>query len=449
MRKFCFLGVLSILFLSGPQAGADQYLENEIRTVDMLRSQAVQSQLLGKYNAALGKYQQAIESAKRVFGENAPYLGEIYFDMGSLCLDSKDDVNFNKAEEYFNQVLRLNPNSAAAHQRLAELKLLQSHPDEAARHSIAILSKHRDDVVAHKELARAYENRDDNIRAFREYSAVEQLIQLNRDIYDGKPLAAGIVLPLVAPRADTAVRKPEQVAKPEVEKVKKPDKSKKEDAQAIAKKMEKEAEAKNQAEAARKKSEQESKRKSEQEARKKAEARKKEQEEARRKAEKKAAEHKKPAVEKKAPPGKTPDSTFASDPANLKAKAVLLTPVKSKPAAESKPAPETRKPTTETTHEDEAAPVKKPAVKKEKPPEEAKPVTPKPGKHAPGLVPPPPPIVPTFVMPPPQAVPPPKPRPQPKKEVKEPAATKEEKVNPDEEGEFLLDWGGAKGKKKK
>jgi tetratricopeptide (TPR) repeat protein len=437
MRKYLKLGLLSILFLSGLPAGADQFLDREVTTVEMLRSQAMQAQLQGNADEALDKYQQALEPATRIFGANAPYLAELYYDMGSLCLSSS---KFERAEGFLNQALKLNPNLSAAHLRLAELKLLQSrfasqslqvaHANEAARHAAAVLSRHRDDLVAHKALAQALETSDDSRRAYQEYAAVDCLVQYNRDLYDGKPVAPRVALAAIAPARPLLVPAPPA----RVDETKK----------------------KAEAEAARKKAEQD--KKDEELKKKVAEARKLAGEETRKKAEKEARKkaeqaRKKASQEKKAPPPSVPSQ---GEKATLSSKAVLLTPVIKKKATAGKPAaPAAGAPSAsaeETAAAPKAPPAKKPARTVEETP---KPVTPKPGKHAPGLVPPPPPVVPTFMMPPPQSVPPPKPKPQPKKEEKpkEPPAVKEEKTekpsNPDEEGDFLLDWGGAKGKKKK
>ena len=453
MRKILKIGLASILFVSGAHALAAGNADNDIKTVEMLRNQAVQSQFLGNADEALEKYLQAIDPARRAFGENAPYLAEIYYDMGALCLASS---KFEKAESFLNQALKLNPNCSAAHLRLSELKLLHSRSDEAARHANAVLARHRDDLVAHKDLALAYETGDDSRRAYREFAAVDQLIQFNRDIYEGRQPQAKIVLPVLIP----AVDKPAESAGVNVEAKKKAEKDRK-DAEAAGKKAESEA---------KKKTEADSKKKADVDFKKKAEKAKKDAEAARKKAEsevKKKAEaesRKKAAKARKASPAKAPENPAPGEvQATLSSKAVLLTPIKKKPAATESTTTETSKPgpdaaRSDSAHEEETvkaakpAPVKKPAKAPEETPKaEARVVTPKPGKHASGLVPPPPPVMPTYVM----APPPQKPKPQPKKEekVKEPPAVREEKPEKpgvsEEEGDFLLDWGGAKGKKKK
>ena len=383
MRKFLNLGLLGMFFIFSAPAGADQIAENESKTVGMLRSQAVQSQFQGNPDDALEKYQRAIECAKRAFGENAPYLAEIYYDMGSLCLNN---AKYAAAEGHLNQALKLNPNLSAAHLRLAELKLLQSRfvsqelqysrSEEAATQARAVLSKHRDDVVAHEVLARAFETGDDSCRAYSEYASVDKLVEINRDVYEGKPLPVRFALPAVTiskPKVDEGARKAADEARKAEQEAKKKSELDKKNAEAARKKSEQDA---------RKKAEQEAKKKSDRDKKNAEAARKKAEQESRKKAEqeakKKAAQEKK----KQAPPAKAPDSTVAGETAgtsaSLSSHAVLLTPInKKKPAASEtintvpsepkKPVAVPKPAAKETAAEDETPPAKKstpPPVKK-------------------------------------------------------------------------------------
>ncbi|MBX9689737.1 MAG: tetratricopeptide repeat protein [Candidatus Obscuribacterales bacterium] len=456
MREFWKFGLLSLLFLLPTPARADHYAEE----IKMLRSRAVELQFQGSPNEALDYYQKALNTASAAYGANSPFLAEIYFDMGSLCLSSS---NFNKAEEYLKETVKLSPNSSAAHLRLAELMRLKGRGDEAAKQAGLVVAKHRDDLVARHELALAYERSDDSWRAMREYSAMDQILQSERDRASGKAPTLSFVLPAFV--------------KPAVKPVLKP---KVDDSAAPAKKAQDKDKA---ALAAAKKAELEARKKAEQEAKKALEALKKAEQEAKKPAleakkkaeqEKKAADAKRKAdaakkaaqAKKKAPASKPEDASLAGSeaaplsglPANLRAKAVLLTPVKAK-SSETSPAKKApAKPVAaEDGNGDTEEAATKPPLKKElkpKAPETKAPPPPKPGKHAPGLVPPPPPVM-TFpnmpVMQPPPPVQAPKPKPPapaPKKEEKAKETVKEEKSGGAEDDDFLLDWGGAKGKKK-
>ena len=471
MRDFFKISLLGLLLLSGVPARANQQGEN-VNMIKMLRAQAVQSQVHGDQEGALNKFQQALSLARSEYGENAPYLAEIYYDMGSLCLN---DSKFEKAEAYLKDALKLSPNSSEANLRLSELKLLQSHfvsdamqkqrANEAAQHAAAVLAKHRNDVVAHRALAMAYETGDDSRRAYREYAAVDKLIQINRDIYDGKPVPTDIVLPsttMPAAPAQPKLKLDDSAAKAQQQQAADAKKRAEQEQKALAEAKKLAEQEKREAAEAKKKADADKKNS----AKKKSDEARKKSDEARKTAE---AKKKSDAEKKKAAPPSAGENAAVVEStglkANLRSKAVLLTPVKKKPAAvesvtpviePKKPAAVSKPEPAETAEEETEAPVLKKAAPAPKPKAEppAKPFTPKPGKHAPGLVPPPPPM--TYpVMPPPQAVapPPPKPKAQPKKEEKpkEQAAAKEEKPEKagGEDDDFLLDWGGAKNKKKK
>lgn len=460
MRKGLCLGILSLIALAASPAWADQYSQQ----IKIYRSKAVEAQFLGNADEALDNYQHALQIASGVYGANSPYLAEIYYDMGSLCLANS---NFNKAEGYLNQTIKLNPNSTAAHLRLAELMRIKGRAEEAQKHARLVVAKHRDDVVARQELALAYERNEppDNIRAYREYSALEQLIRRDQERYAGRE-PANFVLPGISLPVFNQAKPEEAPAKatvpPQPKKVEPDAKKQAEISKKAAAEAKKAADMeKKKLEQARKKAEQESK-KAELENRKKLEQEKKKAE----------AAKKKPATKPQS--GTLETETMSGLPANLRGKAVLLTPVKkNKPVqAEStssivvpvvkkvppKPAVEVETDAGET--ESDSAPVvppKKASPAKSLEVKKAGTPKPKPGKHAPGLVPPPPPVIPTMqMMPLPQVVPQkpaakvaPTPAPKKEEKPKETSAPKDEgKGGGADEDDFLLDWGGAKNKKK-
>lgn len=437
-RQFLIFSLLSA-FLSILPANAD---DQTAHNITMLRTRAVEAQFNGDTDAALSSYQQALDLARGAYGADSPFLAEIYFDMGSLCLNVS---RFKNAEEYLSQTVKLSPNSTAAHIRLAELKRLQGRPEEAARHATYILSKHGDDMAARQELALDLERNDDGIRAYHELSTLEQIVQRNRAIYDGRN-------PATLPKISFA---PAQIKLNVAPKLTAPPKPKVDDAAA----------AKAKADADKKKAEDEKRKLIENaqklaaQAKAKADADKKKSA-AKADADKKRALAKAAAEAKKKAQPKPAAATVAasSEPlpatglkANLTSKAVLLTPVKKKPPT---PPPVNNSIEPDESIDEGPAKTAAPPPKKAEPKKaEPKQAAPKPGKHAPGLVPPPPPVIgfPSMMAPPPpvQSAPPAKAKPPaPKKEEKpkEAAPAKEEKAEPDDD--FLLDWGGA-GKKKK
>lgn len=471
---FLILLLAGMFIVSSAAAHADQNSD----TIRMLRSEAVEAHVNGNFQRALDAYNKALNTAKSAYGENSPFLAEIYYDMGSLCLSYSD---FDRAETYLKETVRLNPNSSIARLRLAELYRLRSRPDEAAKQASLVLAKHRDDLVAHQELALAYEANSDNIRAYKEYSALDQLVQREHDIAEGKFVPVKFTMPFFTKPAAPAPKPlvpPDDADKKAAEAKKKAEADAKKFA-ADAKKAE--ADAKKKAEQDKKKAEQD-KKKAEQDKKKSDE--KKKADDKKRAEDKKKLEDKKKADEKK----KAEQSTKAASvkpspvedadnstglPAKLRSKAVLLTPVGKKKGAASESS-------TTTTVPKKAAPAKAAPAEEDSssggdepeeaaatPPKKIKPTElkpmvpkadpvaakPKAGKHAAGLVPPPPPVVPTYqpmVMPPQPMAPAPKPKPPaPKKVEEKPKETPAAGNDKPEDEDWLLDFAGTKPKGKK
>lgn len=459
MRKyFVTASCACLLYLSLSPAFA---LTNEANFIREYRAKAVQAQFNNRYEEAIGHYQQAVELATQTYGANSPFVGEIYYDMGSLALTNSQ---FKNAEEWLEQSVKLNPNSSGGRLRLAELEALKGRTDEAVRQAALVVAKHKDDPVAHQQLAIALDKNGDGLKSLREFAVSEQLTRIERMRADGRaPSKPLISIPPIwqAPKTE-----PSQPAVP------------KDDAKAEAEKKKAAAEAKKAAdEAKRVKAEMAKIEAAQKDAAKKADASRKAELKKQQDA-KRAADAAKIAKAKAAQAAAKKAAQVASDAkpmtgmkANLTSKAVLLTPVGKKPAAAQSTSTEVVKPavkpltkaepkfdeTVETPDEEVVKPVPKKVVK---PAEPAKPAAIKPVKPMKGgLVPPPPPVIPTMQMiAPPPAVPVAKPKAAaPKKEEKPKVETpKEEKpathhdpgAGGADDDDFLLDWGGAKGKKK-
>lgn len=469
---FGLIGCFCLLFPGPSHAGGTSIVSQHAEMIQIERSKGVQEEYRGHPDQALEHYKQALRIAADTYGDDAPYLAEIYYDMGSLCLNSS---KFNLSEEYLGKAVKLNPNSSAAHLRLAELMRIRGRSQDAQKHALLVVAKHRDDAVARQELAIAYEQNEppDNNRAYREYAALEQLVRHEKEVLEGKQQSAflipGFSLPSFAPAKPAGESAPPPASEDESAK-KKADADKKKDDEARKKADADKAKAeqakkkadldKAKAEQAKKKAESD-KAKSELAARKKAELEAKKKADAEKRKKEQSVQIPKNSIPKnKAPQPAKPESgepeesaVFAGKPANLRGKAELLTPISGKKAS-----------VVESSSSEEApvAKVIKP-VKRELKPMEAKaepvamPPKPKAGKHAPGLVPPPPPVIPTFpvmnMAPPPppvkaQSKPAPKKEEKPKEEKSKPETGKSEAAS-SEEDDFLLDWGDAKNKKKK
>ena len=460
---FACLGLIASLYwLSFQPALA---ISRESEWIGQYRAKAVEAQFRNNYDLAIENYNEAAKLASQAYGANSPFLAEIYYDMGSLALSNSQ---FKNAEEWLNNSVRLNPNSSAGHLKLAELQMVKGQPDEAVKQASLVVSKHRDDVVAHQQLALALQRNDETLKSYREFSASEALIRIERARYEGKTPPPAFSIPFFSSSAATPAPAAVKPAPPKAA-PKSP------------------LDAKKAAEAAKKAAAADSLKKA-QEAKKSAEQAKKVQaaiakiEAAQKAAERKAvAAAKKPpkkkevVAKKPAPPKPVAEEGLAAEaktmtglPANLRSKAVLLTPIaKKKVVVESSevvPAvkPVAPKPKIEPKvepetggDEEEFVIEKKPKKVKaaEIPKVEMQVIKPVKAPKRGGLVPPPPPVIPSMMVapPPPQVMAaPPKPKAAaPKKEPKvEPVKEDKPAEKPAEDDDFLLDWGGAKKKSK-
>ena len=475
MRKFFVTASCTcLLYLSLAPAHA---VTNEASFIKEYRVKAVEAQFHNKYDEAIEHYQRAADLASQTYGANSPFLAEIYYDMGVLALTNS---KFQNADDWLNTAVKLSPNSSGARLKLAELELVRGRTDEAVKQAALVVAKHKDDPVAHQQLAIALDRNGDGLKSYREYTAAEQLSRLERLRADGrapanKPLISIPPLwqsnPKPTPTENPAPEKPAvdpKAAEAQKKAAAAAAKKAADDAKKLKAEMAKaEAAEKNaakKADAAAKKAEQ----KKQQDAKRAADAIKL--------AKAKAAQAAAKAAAKKAAPAEQVASEakpLSGMKANLTSKAVLLTPVGKKPAAAQSTTTEVTKPAAkplkaaepkfddsgDSSDEEDVKPVpKKPAKPAEPPrvqPAVIKPIKPMKG----GLVPPPPPVIPTMQMmvAPSPAVPPAKPKAPPKKEEKPKVETpKEEKpashhdpgAGGADDDDFLLDWGGAKGKKK-
>lgn len=464
MRKYLVTASCAcLLYLSLSPALA---ITNEANFIREYRAKAVQAQFNNRYEEAIGHYQQAVDLATQTYGANSPFVGEIYYDMGSLALTNSQ---FKNAEEWLEQSVKLNPNSSGGRLRLAELEALRGRTDEAVRQASLVVAKHKDDPVAHQQLAIALDKNGDGLKSLREFAVSEQLARVERMRADGRaPSKPLISIPPIwqAPKAAAPtepVQKDDAKAEAEMKKKAAADAKKAaDDAKKLKTEMAK-IEALQKAEAKKADASRKAELKKQQDAKRAADAAKIAKAKAAQAAAKKAAAALQAASDAKPITGMK---------ANLTSKAVLLTPVGKKPAAAQSTSTEVVKPaakplkaaepkfdeTAETPEEEVAKPVPKKVVK---PAEPAKPAVIKPIKPMKGgLVPPPPPVIPTMQMmvAPPPPVPVAKPKAAaPKKEEKPKVETpKEEKpathhdagAGGADDDDFLLDWGGAKGKKK-
>ncbi|CAN5360075.1 hypothetical protein BH10CYA1_BH10CYA1_33440 [soil metagenome] len=114
-----------------------------------LRSIAFEHYLSGDTEAALDYYQKAIDTASREYGAESSYIGQLYYEMGTLALDAK---KFVRSEAYLQKAVQHNPNSIMARVKFAELLQLRGKNDEALQQIHTALSKHSSSPEAREAL---------------------------------------------------------------------------------------------------------------------------------------------------------------------------------------------------------------------------------------------------------------------------------------------------------
>ncbi len=114
-----------------------------------LRSIAFEHYLSGDSDAALDYYQKAVDTASRDYGADSSYIAQLYYEMGTLALDAK---KFLKSESYLQKAVQHNPNSIMARVKFAELLQLRGKNDEALQQIQAALAKHSGSPEAREAL---------------------------------------------------------------------------------------------------------------------------------------------------------------------------------------------------------------------------------------------------------------------------------------------------------
>lgn len=130
-----------------------------------LRSIAFEHYLSGDTEAALDYYQKAIDTASRDYGSESSYIGQLYYEMGTLALDAK---KFVRSEAYLQKAVQHNPNSIMARVKFAELLQLRGKNDEALQQIHAALSKHSSSPEAREALVIWLQSNHKTARAIHE-----------------------------------------------------------------------------------------------------------------------------------------------------------------------------------------------------------------------------------------------------------------------------------------
>jgi len=204
LRGMVYLAVL-LLSLAFLPAFADESQDS----IKAIQKEAISKQLDGDIDGAIDTYETACNMAKAEFGENSTIVGELYLDMGILALDSAKQ--FDRAENYLSKAAKLNGNSVTAHLKLAELLTLRGTSEknlQARREIEKALAKNPRSESARQALAMFYQQQGQPMRAFHQYSFLNQVM-------NGKSIPRDKFARVkAAPPPPTAEPKIEPAAKP-------------------------------------------------------------------------------------------------------------------------------------------------------------------------------------------------------------------------------------------
>lgn len=185
------------------------YAKSSAENILDLKKMAMDSYIRGECDEALSLYQQAATAATKAYGPNSGYVAELYYDMGVVAFQNS---RFQKAQEWLESSVNINPNQVVARVKLAELLTLEGKPDDARRHVKAVLAKHNDCVQARKILAQTYQAEGMSARATMEFGKISQI--LNGAKKNQEPDEAVAALPLM-PAAPPVVKQKPAVEKSE------------------------------------------------------------------------------------------------------------------------------------------------------------------------------------------------------------------------------------------
>jgi tetratricopeptide (TPR) repeat protein len=113
------LGLAMAIFAPGqtPAVGATSD-SSTMESPAQLRLTALDTLMKGDKHSALDIYEEAIRLANRQFGSDSTFLGDLYYEAGRLYLELDQ---FNQAEDYLRQAVKINPKNASARLALARL----------------------------------------------------------------------------------------------------------------------------------------------------------------------------------------------------------------------------------------------------------------------------------------------------------------------------------------
>lgn len=168
----CFI-LLCLLFTAAPSEARQPLVPTTI-TPNTLRAAAINEYVKGNTDSALDIYEQAVDLATRQYGGDSNYVGDLFYEMGSIALQG---AKFQRAEAYLTQAVKTRPNSVTARARLVDLLLLRGRKEEAREHAKQAVVKHPDSIEARQAYAQALVESGDLSKAALAYAHVDLVRQ--------------------------------------------------------------------------------------------------------------------------------------------------------------------------------------------------------------------------------------------------------------------------------
>ncbi len=121
LKKYLALSLpmgLAVLVFLAPAKASTPSDSRALESPAQLRLTALDTLMKGDKHGALDQYEEAIGLANRQFGPDSTFLGDLYYEAGRLYLELDQ---FNQAEDYLRQAVKINPKNASARLSLARL----------------------------------------------------------------------------------------------------------------------------------------------------------------------------------------------------------------------------------------------------------------------------------------------------------------------------------------
>jgi len=181
------IALYQAIALKGEAAEANIFLASAtLDSPPSLRALAFKRHLENQPKVALDFYQKAIDKSIKDYGPESSYTARLYFEMGLLALDMS---KFTLADHCFTKAIQINPNSATARLKLAELLRLRERPELARSMVQKSMDRHLNSPEAYREMVVWLQERNP-AAATKESFMISQILNGNISQLAPQPISA-------------------------------------------------------------------------------------------------------------------------------------------------------------------------------------------------------------------------------------------------------------------